>query len=208
MRSAIGTTAGPLAKRATVDAFTRIAVSFEGFRSDWHIAAINRDSQGLQAKLGTYTSGLLKASPYPALASKVRIDLPVHPPLELIRQILDPQSGNLSIGGYKHWKKRATNELVNPWQAKITAMHDHDRAVMNATIAIRNVLAHQSVRSSAAMNSALLSFGPPDSALRRGSRRVTPSGVSAYLNAVTVLGTARIERYADRLDDLAASLIV
>lgn len=33
-----------LRKVASLDAFVRIAVEWEGFRSRWHIAAINRDS--------------------------------------------------------------------------------------------------------------------------------------------------------------------
>ncbi|WP_139804864.1 hypothetical protein [Rhodococcus sp. 1168] len=33
---------GPLAQRVSMDAFTRVAVAFEGFRSDWHLAAITK----------------------------------------------------------------------------------------------------------------------------------------------------------------------
>jgi hypothetical protein len=208
MRAAIGTTAGPLAKRATIDAFTRIAVSFEAFRSDWHIAAINRDSSELQKKLATYASSLVKSSTYPMLAPRVRIDLPTHPALEVIRELLDPQGGNLSISSYNHWKKRANSELADPWRSTILTMNTNLCAVLNATIAVRNVLAHQSVRSSATMNDALTRFGAPDAALRRGTREIRPSGLGAYLNASTTAGTTRLERYASRLDDLTSALIV
>src|SRR4051812_6157404 len=57
--------------------------AFEGFRSDWHIAAINRDSQALQGKLLAYVQGQLKAGAYPELEQRVRVDLPTHPPLDL-----------------------------------------------------------------------------------------------------------------------------
>ena len=208
LRTALGTTAGPLAKRGTTDAFTRIAVAFEGFRSDWHIAAINRDSQALQGKLLGYAQGQLKAGAYPELEQRVRVDLPTHPPLDLIRKLLDPIDRNLSISGFNHWKKRANGELVDPWKSKVHSIHNHDRAVMHATIAIRNVLAHQSVSASTAMNTALVNFGAPDGALRRGPRKIQPSGLGAYLNAQTAGGNARVEIYAARLDDLAAALIV
>jgi hypothetical protein len=189
MRAAIGTTAGPLAKRATIDAFTR-------------------DSSELQKKLATYASSLVKSSTYPMLAPRVRIDLPTHPALEVIRELLDPQGGNLSISSYNHWKKRANSELADPWRSTILTMNTNLCAVLNATIAVRNVLAHQSVRSSATMNDALTRFGAPDAALRRGTREIRPSGLGAYLNASTTAGTTRLERYASRLDDLTSALIV
>jgi hypothetical protein len=208
MRTAIGASTGALAKRATVDAFTRVAVAFETFRSDWHIAAINRDSSTLQSKLTSYVHDQLKSSRYPSLASRVRVSLPAHPPLDLIQEILDPQGGNLSIGGFNHWKKRAGTELADPWRSKITGMHTDDRAVLNAVIAVRNALAHESVRSSSSMNSALSSFGAPDSDLRRGTRNVRPSGIAAYLNAVTAQTDTRFQRYSTRLHSLSASLVV
>jgi hypothetical protein len=208
IRTAIGTTAGPLAKRATTDAFTRVAVTFEAFRSDWHIAAINRDSGAFQAALTADAVALVKAGSYPTLASRVQVDLPLHPPLDLIRELLAARGDHLSIRNYDHWKTRAKSQLTDPWKAQLLGMHNADRAVLNAVIAIRNVLAHNSTRASDFMHSTLGRFQAPDRPLARGARKISPSGVPAYLNAVTSGGQTRFERYVSRLDDVAARLIV
>jgi hypothetical protein len=46
-----------------------------------------------------------------------------------------------------------------------------------------------------------------DGALKRGAQRVTPSGVGSYLNAVQA-GTPRVQRYHQRLNDIAEKLRV
>ncbi len=208
IRTAIGTTTGPLAKRATTDAFTRAAVAFEGFRSDWHIAAINTDSQAFRAMLTADAVALVKAGSYPTLASRLQIDLPLHPPLDLIRELLAARGDHLSIRNYKHWKARVKLELTDPWSGKIDGLHNADRAVLNAVVALRNVLAHNSTRASETVDNALGKFLAADAALKRGTRKIRPSGVPSYLNAVTPAGPTRFEHYLTRLDGLAGALIV
>jgi hypothetical protein len=208
LREVLGTS-GPRAKRVTVDAFTRIAVAFETFRSDWHIAAINRDSTAFRAMLGDRATASVRAGRFPALADHVRVELPSHPPLALIRDILDPQGGNLPLNTHEQWAKRAGTELCDPWKQKICAMRDDDRALLNAVVAIRNLVAHQSPRASAAMNQALVEFSPGDAAyLRRGDRTIHPSGIGNYLNAEPARGLARAQYYAQRLRNLVSALRV
>lgn len=205
LRMALGRTSGPLAKRATTVAFTRAAVAFEGLRSNWHIAAINRDSSTLRAALEAEAVSLVRAGSNPTLSSRVRIDLPLHPPLALIRDLLDAKGDHLSIGSHKHWMTRAKAELDDPWRGKIIRMHNADRAVMDAVIALRNVLAHNSTRAGESATDALAKFLPKDAGLLRSGRGIQPSGLPAYLNAVTPSG---LEILVSRLDDVAQALVL
>jgi hypothetical protein len=207
MRDTLLSESSRLAKRATIDGFTRVSVSFEQFRSDWHIAAINRDSTALQSTLRTELQKILAESNHPAIASWTRVDLPKHPSLHEIRDLLDPTQSNLSISSYKSWTKRAKRELASPYLDRLQQMRNDDRKVMNAVIKIRNVLMHGSSNAGTAMNLALANFDSRDVDLRRGAYDVRPSGLGSYLMADRG-GRTRFELYVVRLGGLARRLRV
>lgn len=206
LRQEVGT-AGDLAKRVSVDAFQRAAVAFEGFRSDWHIASINRDSTQFKSVL-TQKVEQSVASRWRGLQGRVSVDLPKHPSLELVRELLDPDGQNVSLGSYAIWKDKAEEQLCTQFSTPLVGLPVQDRAVVDAVIAVRNLLSHRSQRASKGMNEALRALhGHQDGALRRGPNRPEPSGIGNYLNADRD-GQRRVEIFHHRLQDISERLRV
>jgi len=73
----------------------------------------------------------------------------------------------------------------------------HPAGILDATIAIRNVIAHRSDRAAAHMNAELASTKLPRH-LRRGERRVSASKVGYHLQA-NAGGRPRFEWYFEEL---------
>jgi hypothetical protein len=113
VRHAVGES-GPLAKQASIDAFLRAAVAFETFRSDWHVAAINRHSSAFKTDLANRV-GQSVSGRWPGLVGRVRIDLPAHPSLSIVKHMLDPRGRNISLSDAATWKDRASRELADPY---------------------------------------------------------------------------------------------
>lgn len=209
VRDAIQTGQGDLARRASIDAFGRAAVSFETFRSDWHIAAINRDSSTFGAtqfhrvECALVDTGRTSLKPYLS-----PLAIPKHPTLEQIAGILDAAQSNVSIANHGEWKKLARKHLENPWLEKIQRMHAKHSQVMDTVIAIRNALVHQSPRATNQMNDCLSDLSVTrNHGLRRANNKVQVSGIGAYLNANDwVHGTPRVETFHMYLADLAEYL--
>lgn len=200
--------AGDIAKRIAVDAFTRAAVGFEGFRSDWHIAAINRDSTEFKAFL-TAKIERVAVGAYPNIAGKIEVNLPRHPKLEEITELLDPRGRNVSLPDFKAWKERTSEHLVDPWRTQVMSLPTADGRLIDGVVAVRNLLAHESRDASDTMNRALgkLTAGHDPHLRRVGTRRITPSGIGSYLNAIKA-GQPRVERYYGRLDEIVEKLRV
>lgn len=143
---------GAVAGRASMDAFTRIAVAFERFRSDWHIAAITRDSSAFAASQQRRAEVALDEGKRECLKPYMTISIPKHPTLEQVEGLLDPAGGNLSISAMGAWEKLAKKHLADPWRARVTTIGQPVAAVADAVIAVRNAAAHQSARSLDTMN--------------------------------------------------------
>jgi len=124
IRASMGST-GDIAKQVSIDAFSRAAVAFEAFRSDWHVAAINRDSSAFKSFLRAKVQGQVRGT-FPVLASRVAVDLPLHPTLKEITDLLDPLGRNVSVPDMSQWKAKATEHLANPWQAKVHGLSGAD----------------------------------------------------------------------------------
>jgi hypothetical protein len=195
-----------LRKNASVDAFLNAAIGWESFLSDWHIAAINRDSGPFVGDLQTRIEQSVVGR-WPGVGGRISLSIPTHPSLELVRELIDPEGGNISFGGRNKWRDRVQRELNDPYRARVLALSDRDHHLIAAVVAIRDCVAHRSKKSSDAMNSALTNLAHADRALRRAQARVQPSGIGAYLYAQAT-GERRIERYHRRLSDIGESLRV
>jgi hypothetical protein len=196
----------PLARHVDVlceDAFLRAAVGWEGFRSDWHLAAINRDSGELAKVLSEKVRLGIRPE---ALAKYVRVELPKHPTLEEISRLVDPDGRNVDFR--EGWKKRARKELTNKYAKTVLELHDADLKLVSAVESIRNCIAHRSDHSSSGMNTSLSELNTSvDGALCRRVNRVQRSGIGGYLAAVRN-GSRRIEVYHNRLREIAWKLAV
>jgi hypothetical protein len=196
---------GALAKRVSVDTFVRAAVAFEGFRSDWHIAAIARDSSALAAHLTTRARNAVGQNP--VLATLISVDLPKHPTLTQVADLLDPQHKNISLSSAQAWRKRASEHLVDPYRTKVDTIPAADTKLMDAVIALRDFIAHESDNASSVANGRLRNMSAAtDRKLRRGTRQLHPSGIGAYLHALQPGGRRRVELFHDRLDQVAERL--
>lgn len=204
-----------LAKESCADAFLRAAVAFEGFRSDWHITAVHRDSsqftQFLEERVQQRLSGdsmTEEASAY------VSVTVPRHLSLATARRLLDAQGRNLSLrpDSKRSWGDRAERELNGDYQAVVKGLRSADQKLIEAVDALRNHLAHRSRDSVDRMNSALLALdGHVDQSLRiAGNYKVQETGVPRYLWARTQgdNGPRRLETYFDRMDAVAEALRV
>ena len=195
-----------LRKNASVDAFLNAAIGWESFLSDWHIAAINRDSSNFAADLQHRVEESV-TSRWPGLSGRIALAIPKHPSLDLVRELLDPQGGNISLGAKDKWRARADRELCDPYRARVLAITDRDHRLIRSVVAVRDCIAHRSQRASDAMNDALSDLAAGDVALRRSVARVQPSGVGAYLFAATP-GGRRVEIYHQRLHEIAETFRV
>jgi hypothetical protein len=182
------------------------AIGWESFLSDWHIAAINRDSSAFVTELSKRVEQSLKDR-WPGLAGRVALTIPKHPSLELVNDLIDPTGSNISFGDKDKWLARVNCELVDLYRAAVVALPDRDHLLIRAVVSIRDCIAHRSLRASNAMNDALANLQAADSHLRRAQARVTPSGIGAYLFAQAG-GIRRVERYHGRLQGIAESLRV
>lgn len=195
-------TARPLAQRVTMDAFARAGVAFERFRSDWHIAAISRDATAFnKSQVDRVKAALVETGDKRALLAEhvKELSLKPHPTLAAIEEILDAEGANLSVPDYATWKELAEKHLVDPWQSKVVSIPVTDQVIIDVVIKLRNAAAHQSTKSTDAMNDALVRLRSKNRALARLQHRVTPTGIPAYLHGAVPGGQPRIEIYIDAL---------
>jgi hypothetical protein len=195
----------PLARRATMDAFTRAAVAFERFRSDWHLAAVTRDANTFKQWQLNRVKAALTETKRVMLIPYVRVDLPPHPTLAQVEELLDASGGNISLSSIDDWKKRAKAHLAPAWAAKVSSISWADARIADAVIKTRNAASHQSKRAVGEMNDALTNLTDPvaHKGLARPTHRVSVTGIPAYLHGSQARQPPRVETYLDALDRLA-----
>jgi hypothetical protein len=209
-RQAVGD-GGPLAQRASMDAFTRLAVAYERFRSEWHVAAITRDATEFKASQRRRVEAALKETRRDGLVAylPVALALPLHPTLDEVAKLLDPSGGNVSITGVSAWQDLAKKHLRDPWRGRIDSLTWADGRVTESVIALRNAAAHQSTQTHERLTAALDGLTHASHrGLKRPDRGVSPAGIPAYLNGVARDAKRRVELYHELVRDLAERLRV
>jgi hypothetical protein len=200
---------GTLAQRASMDAFTRMAVGYERFRSDWHIAAITRDASTFRGTQRHRVTEALRETGRDALIQYIptTLTLPIHPTLEEVGNVLDAAGANLSIPGVNAWQNLATRHLADPWRAKVLGLTWADGRLTEAVVALRNAAAHQSARSHEALSEALEHLThPSQTGLRRPDRGVTLTGIPTYLNGSSSGNRRRVEHLHELIRGLTQRL--
>jgi hypothetical protein len=196
-----------LKKQVSIDAFQRLATGLEEFRSDWHIAAINRDSTRFRAYVTDEIKKVVATSRYAQASDYVQVSMG-HLNVSALRKLLDPRGFHLSFDNTKDWQRRAGNELSDKYAKKLHHIIKADRRLLDTVVAIRNCVAHNSQSSIESMNGALSALDEKkDKHLRRDNNRVRPSGLGAYLWAWKE-GTRRVERYHARVRAIVSALKV
>jgi hypothetical protein len=195
-----------LKKNACVEAFLNAAIGWESFLTDWHIAAINRDSSAFVADLTTKLEQSTE-NKWPGLKGRINLAIPKHPTLQLVQELVDPEGANISFGDRDKWRSRVERELVDPYKARVVALVAADHQLISTVVAIRNCIVHRSQMASDRMNDELANLRSADKWLRRGEQRVRPSGIGAYLLA-NAGGARRVLTYHRRLLGIAEHLRV
>jgi hypothetical protein len=193
-----------LRKAVSLDAFVRVAVAWEVFRSDWHIAAINRDSSAYRASTVARFRASTRDGRFEQLEPYVQITWPAHLSVSTVRRLLDPRERNISFGD--NWTVRAQTDLAAAYGSKVTGLSPTDLRMTAAAERLRNAIAHRSASSIDELNSALLVLDPlVDNHLVR-TTRVTAQGLAAYLHA-DLGGERRVQAWHRRLREVAVRLM-
>ncbi len=192
-----------LRKVASLHAYLRLAVSWEGFRSRWHIAAINRDSSAYRAEVESRLRQSLRGGKFAAIEPSVHVAFPRQLSIPAVQRLLDPLGRNISFGD--SWTDRAQAELAATYAAKVAALSPADLRLVAACERIRNAVVHRSTSSVDEMNTALLVLDAAVDADLLRTSRVTGSGIAAYLHAQPA-AERRVEIWHRRLVGVAGRL--
>lgn len=192
-----------LRKVTSLDAFVRVAVEWERFRSRWHIAAINRDSSTYRADLEKRFRDSIKNGRFKELEPFVHVQLPPQLSVATVQELLDPIGRNISFGD--KWTDRARAELAAQYATKILALPLADLLLVTASEKIRNAIVHRSTSSVNEMNTALVVLDATIDADLVRTSRISETGISAYLHAQPQ-SVRRVEIWHSRLRQVAASL--
>lgn len=202
-QSALASSDLNLRKVASLDAFVRIAVEWEGFRSRWHIATINRDSSAYRADLERRFRASIKDGRFGGLEPFVHVTLPRQLSVATVQRLLDPLDRNISFGD--KWTDRARAELATQYAAKVQSMSPADLLLVTACEKVRNAIVHRSPSSVNEMNTALVVLDPTVDADLVRTNKVSATGIAAYLHAQPQ-SERRVEVWHRRLRDVAGKL--
>ena len=204
--------------RVVEDAFFRAAAALETFLSEWLVRCLSFDASAFQAtyesRAANWAVNELRSRWEPSerlwkgrgTSAAVTVAIPISKKhsLEETRTLLGTVDDNVSIRRMEDLVRLARDYLVDPYARRPRNLGPQRSAVLDATVAIRNVLAHRSARASEQMNRCLRSSNLPPG-LRRQQRAVSSSGVGYYLQA-TVAGQPRFERYLELLAGISHRL--
>jgi hypothetical protein len=204
--------------RVVEDAFFRAAAAMETFLSEWLVRCLALDASSFRRTYEeraanealTHLEGQWEPSERLWKAAKrratVRVELPILKTQRLLdaRILLNAIDDNITIRGSADLVKLAQDYLSEPYTKRPEKLGGRRAAVLDATIAIRNVLAHRSERSIDRMNRCLRSNKLP-TALGRQQQDVSATGVGYYLQAKAG-AKCRFELYFETLGEVANGL--
>ena len=189
------------------DAFFRLPVRWELFRSDWHIAAATRDPSRLRTTIATEVDRALAGRPeLTECRPFVHVQLPAHPTLEQTRRLLDPAGRNISLpassSGRNVWVQKSETHLAGPWGEQVRDLPLADHKVVELVDCLRNIIAHGSRSSLDAVNAALAASTAGEESVFGARPMASSAAVSRYLHT-PVQGCARVEHFHKRLAEIS-----
>jgi FAD/FMN-containing dehydrogenase len=211
---------GSAAERSVLaeDAFFRAAASLERFLSQWVVRCVSFDSSSFRDHVAERAANAAADALWRDWAPAdrfwigrddvvVSVDLPIERKNALTRAaaLLGWEDGNLPIARLRDFTNEARDILPAKYANRVIAFGPQRERLVDATFAIRNVIAHGSERSVTAMNQTLSSRQLP-TGLQRGSRRITAAGVGRYLRSDGTPGRPRLEIFLDELAEVAHAL--
>jgi hypothetical protein len=202
-------------RRKTVaeDTFLRMVVAWEEFASDWFIAAVNHDATKFKAtmerRLSEWQEQAVSESPYARYSDAFRspvLTIGKNPPVATVHQLLDPREANIEFRSLEELLRRSADAHVSRFVARVGRVNGAGGGeIVDASLAIRNVLAHRSGQALRVMNERVAAF-PSYPSLRKKS--MSKDGIGTYLAAATAPGgAARIVVFKTELERIARILV-
>lgn len=184
--------------------FLGASVLLEGYVSDLFVAYINKKSGPFVSAL----TGKMKVESDDSFAKRAislaTVDIASHLTLDKIRNILDPKGWNVTFATSADMKAKAGTWLDAPYSAYFTGMSARHCALLEATKAIRNYLAHRSSASQATMQAALAN-ADLTAGFMRGANQVHKVG--SFLDSTPAGSTkTRLQFYLSELKSIAVHL--
>jgi len=169
--------------RLTEHMLIALAVSWEGFVSDMFIAYINRDPSQFTNHLRNSLIEHLATSSKPEAVFKNygKLSFPKHFTKQDVQSLANSNGNNITYSSFARLKDGAKVLLAPAHLAQFNAISNPNQAMINALLALRNHIAHRSVRSSEAMNAALAIGALHTTGLKRSTNKV--NNVGAWLKA-------------------------
>lgn len=205
--------------RQVEDAFFRAAAALQTFLSEWLVRTLSFDAAYFRSvheqRAANWATSQLSSAAYPpkerlwttARPAVVEVHLPIPRKLTLeeAARLLGAEADHVAIRNTAELVTRAKECLPDKYARRARELGRTNSAILDATIAVRNVLAHRSPRAAAAMNAQFELAAMPKALRRTGQRKVRTGGVGQYL--VTHGGAApRFETYLTGLADVAHCL--
>jgi hypothetical protein len=201
-------------RRKTVaeDIFLRMVVAWEEFASDWFIGAVNHDSsrfkQKTEQRLASWLTDRVGDSDYARFATAFRtpvLAIGKNPPIETVRELLDPRGGNIEFHTFEELLHRSGDQLVRRFADRVGRVRGLGGGeIVDAGLAIRNVLAHRSARAVRVMNEQVAAF-PTYPQLRK--KAMSKDGIGTYLAARTTGGAERLRVFKTEFERIARAFV-
>jgi hypothetical protein len=184
--------------------FLAASVLLESFISDLFVAYINKKNGPFVAYLvGRMTIEATEEHAKRAIPL-ASVDIGSHLTLDKIRQVLDPNSWNLTFATAGDLKAKANQWLAAPYKANFNGISNAHGALLETTKSVRNYLAHRSGASLSTMQAALTNARLPVG-FRRGANKV--HSVGSFLDSTPPGGgQTRLATYLLELNAIAAQL--
>jgi hypothetical protein len=205
--------------RRVEDSFFRAAAALEMFISEWMIRCLSVDASQLRAtfegRAATEALRLLnqhyepskrlwrdkKATPTVAIS----IGLKKRTSLKDAVSLLGAADGNYSARAFHDLRRDVDACLVARFSRRLDGCTTTQQGIFDATVGIRNALAHRSTRATKVMNERIKGGRLPAS-IRRKKHSITVGAIGSYLRADGG-GRPRFETYLVELAKLAHTLV-
>lgn len=207
----------PARQQSTVsrDAFVRVAVAWEVFRSDWHIAALAKDTSTLADTLDDEIRRRLRNAPsLKSVVPHLRLDIPKHVPLATARALIDPDGVNVDLstkgavgGGATTWVRRASDHLSPAWAERVASLSLADLRFSAYVESLRDCAAHESPKAVESLRGAHLALSSRDRAALGAAVPTPPRSIARYVHAA-VGPSRRVETFHARLVEVAQRLLL
>jgi len=209
VESALGKVASvdmPISSKNLISEYSFLSASvlLEGYISDLFVAYINKKSGPFVSNLTSQMNIEAEDDLAKRAISLATVDIASHLTLDKIRGILDPKGWNVTFSTSADMKAKAGTWLDTPYKACFTGISAKHCALLEATKAIRNYLAHRSSKSRETMQD-VLQNQDLTACFMRGTKRVNKVG--SFLDSTPNGCLAnRLQFYIAELKAIAAQL--